>query len=319
MERVAFAALFVVAGTATVAISDNVVPLAAEEMGLWQLMVLRSVVSLPIAIGFAWAAGRLGTLAGRATGAVAVRGALAATALLLYFGALPAVGIALAAAGMFTSPLWIMILSALILRERIGPRRILAGILGFVGVCLVLGVGTVPFEVVMLLPLAAGLFYGASVMWTRARCSQETSICLATWQTLFFLAAGVTGLALAPGLDRLFGDVPGTDFITMAPATLTARGFWLASFVGVMGLLGASLLATGYRSGRSSVVGLFDYSFLIWAPLFAWLMRGEAISVRMVAGMVLIAAAGMLALIAGRDAEARQAGIARKQSEGQAG
>lgn len=306
MERLTLAACYVLAGAAAVAISDNVIPLAAEEMGLWQLLVVRSVVSLPVAVAFAWGVGALGSLRGRAPGAVAVRSTIVVTALMLYFGALPAVGIALAAAGMFTSPIWIMLLSALVLRERIGPVRIAAVALGFAGVCLVLGIGAVPFEAVMLLPLGAGFFYGLGVMFTRARCAEETSICLATWQTVFFLGMGLLGLGVAPWLERLIGEMPGSAFMTMPAVELTARGFWLATFIGMAGLLGGALLATGYRSGRSSVVGLFDYSYLVWAPLFGWVLRGEVVSARTIAGMVLIAVAGMLAMQAGRRVEAQQ-------------
>lgn len=311
MERLGLAAGAVVAGSAAVAVSDNLVPLAAEGMGLWQLMVLRSVFALPVAVAVAWAAGRIATLVGRSPAAVAVRSGLIVAALLLYFSALPSVGIALAAAGMFTSPIWIVLLSSLVLGERIGPNRIAAVALGFAGVCLVLGVGSVPLEAVMLLPLGAGLLYGLNVMVTRSWCADESSICLATWQTLFFLGAGAVGLMLAPGLARLVGDVPGTGFITMEPTAVTSRGLVLAALIGLSGLLGGGLLATGYRLGRSSVVGLFDYSFLVWAPLFGWLIRGEGVALRTVGGMALIALAGVLAMRAGRRMEARQAAARR--------
>ncbi|HUF57800.1 MAG TPA: DMT family transporter [Thermohalobaculum sp.] len=204
-----------------------------------------------------------------------------------------------------------MLLSSLVLGERIGPNRIAAVALGFAGVCLVLGVGSVPLEAVMLLPLGAGLLYGLNVMVTRSWCADESSICLATWQTLFFLGAGAVGLMLAPGLARLVGDVPGTGFITMEPTAVTSRGLVLAALIGLSGLLGGGLLATGYRLGRSSVVGLFDYSFLVWAPLFGWLIRGEGVALRTVGGMALIALAGVLAMRAGRRMEARQAAARR--------
>lgn len=307
MERLGLAAGAVVAGSAAVAVSDNLVPLAAEGMGLWQLMVLRSLVALPVAVAFAWATGLAATLVGRSPAAVALRSGLIVAALLLYFAALPAVGIALAAAGMFTSPIWIVLLSSLVLGERIGPYRIAALGLGFAGVCLVLGVGSVPLDPVMVLPICAGLLYGLNVMVTRSRCAGESSICLATWQTLFFLGGGVAGLLLAPWLGRVVGDVPGTGFITMAPAEVTPRGLALAAMIGLSGLLGGGLLATGYRLGRSSVVGLFDYSFLVWAPLFGWLIRGEGVAPRTLGGMALIALAGVLAMRAGRRIEARQA------------
>lgn len=289
------AALWIVAGTATVAVADNLVPVLAREMGLWQLLALRSLISLPMAIAFAFAVGRGGTLMGQRTGCVAVRTALIVTALMFYFAALPVVPIALAAAGLFTSPIWILLISAVVLRERIGWRRVAAVTVGFAGVLLVLGVGRVPVEPMALVPLGAGLFYAMTVVWTRECCAGESSICLGAWQQAGFLAIGLAGMAFLPWLCPLFCEVQGADFLVRSLAPMGSVAWDLLALAAVTGLIGAVLLATGYRSGRASIVGLFDYSFLVWAPLIGWLMRGETLTLSTAAGMALIAAAGMLA------------------------
>lgn len=299
------AALWIVAGTATVAVADNLVPLLARQMGLWQLLVLRSLISLPIAVGFGLAMVKPRALLGQRPGAVAVRTWLIVTALMFYFAALPVVPIALAAAGLFTSPIWILLISALVLRERIGWRRIAAVALGFAGVLLVLGVGRVPVHPMAMVPLGAGLFYALTVIWTRERCAAESSICLGAWQQMGFLAAGLAGVILLPWLDGLFGHVEGADFLVRPLEPVGSTPWGMLTLAAASGLLGAVLLATGYRSGRASVVGLFDYSFLVWAPVFAWILRGETLSFRVACGMALIAAAGALAMLAGREVARR--------------
>ena len=64
----------------------------------------------------------------------------------MYFAARPSVGIAQTAAGFFTSPIWVAVLSALLFGERIGPRRIVGVAIGSAGVCLGLGVGAEPVK-----------------------------------------------------------------------------------------------------------------------------------------------------------------------------
>lgn len=289
------AALWIVAGMATVAIGDNLVPVLAREMGLWQMLVYRAVLSLGVAASYALLAGGIARLWPTSPARVAVRSALVVTALMAYFAALPAVPIALAAAGLFTSPIWILLVSALVLRERIGPFRIAAVTVGFIGVLMVLGVGRVPVAPMALAPLSSGLFYGLAVIWTRERCAAEDSLCLAAWQQATFLAAGLGGLALLPLLGVTLAGIEGTEFMTRGVEPV-GRAVW-----GVLGLsalssiVGAAFLVTGYRSGRASIVGLFDYSFLVWAPLLGWLMRGEGFGGQTAAGMGLIALAGVLA------------------------
>lgn len=307
MERQTTAALWIVAGTAAVALSDNVVPILADEMGLWQMLALRSIISLPVAAAFALAVGRGRTLLGRRPGRVLVRSLLVMGALMLYFASLPAVSIAHAAAGMFTSPIWILLVSALFLGERIGPLRIGAVALGFAGVVLVLGIGQVPLRPIMVVPLAAGCLYGLGVIWTRLHCAEESSICLAAWLNGLFLLLGLLGMALLPWFAPLLQAVEGAEFIRQPVNAISGQGWLLLAFVAVASLIGTAFLATGYRTGRSSVVGLFDYSFLLWAPLVAWLMRDEALTPRTAAGMALIACAGVLATLAGRRVERREA------------
>ncbi len=62
-------------------------------------------------------------------------------------------------------------------------------------------------------------------------------------------------------------------------------------------------MAQGYKMGPASVMGLFDFSFLVWAPLFAWLVWGQILDLRTAAGMALIALAGALALWSGARVE----------------
>jgi drug/metabolite transporter (DMT)-like permease len=259
---------------------------------------------IPVAALFAVLTGQLPSLHPLAPGPVMLRSLFGTTGLMMYFAALPAVGISQAAAGMFTSPIWVALLSALFFGERVGPRRVLGVAIGFGGVCLVLGVGAEPIKPMALVAVAGGALWALNVIWTRRYCIDETAVCLAVWQFLALFAAGAAGLALVPWLGSVLEGVPGTGFATLPWQPLGWSTVGAVFLIGLAGIIATGCQARGYLSGASSVMGLFDFSFLLWAPFFAWLVWGDVVSPRMGIGMGLIVVAGALAIWSGARAPA---------------
>jgi len=263
---------------------------------------------IPVAALAALAMGQARSLWPVAPGPVIVRSLFGMAGLMMYFAALPSVGIAQTAAGFFTSPIWVAVLSALLFGERVGPRRIVGAAIGFAGVCLVLGVGVEPVEPMALVAVAGGACWALNVIWTRRYCLAESAVCLAVWQFLALFGAGLAGVVLVPWLGPLLADVPGTGFATMPwqPVAWVTVGAVL--LIGLAGITATGCMARGYQSGAASIMGLFDFSFLFWAPFFAWAIWGDVVSLRVAGGMGLIVIAGALAIWSGaRAGEARAA------------
>jgi len=307
MNPTTIGALWIVFGTSLIALSDNFVTGVSREVGLWQFHVLRSAMVIPVAALAALAMGQARSLRPVAPGPVIARSLFGTAGLLMYFAALPAVGIAQAAAGFFASPIWVVVFSALIFGERVGPRRIVGVVIGFAGVCLVLGVGAEPVKPMALVAVAGGACWALNVIWTRRYCLAESAVCLAVWQFLALFGAGLAGVVLAPWLGPLLADVPGTDFATMAWQPLAWATVGAVFLIGLAGITASGCMARGYQSGAASIMGLFDFSFLFWAPFFAWLVWGDVVSLRVAGGMGLIVIAGALAIWSGARAEEAQA------------
>jgi drug/metabolite transporter (DMT)-like permease len=309
-------ALWIAGGTSLIALSDNFVTGISREMGLWQFHMLRSALVVPVAAGFALLTGQGRSLRPAAPGHVALRSLFGMAGLMMYFAALPSVGIAQTAAGFFTAPIWVALISAVFFGERVGPRRILGVAIGFAGVCLVLGVGAQPVKPMALVAVAGGASWALNVIWVRRHCLAETAICLAVWQFLVLFAAGLAGLALVPALGPLLEGVPGTEFAAM-PWRAVGWGTAGAVFlIGLCGITATGCMAQGYRMGAASIMGLFDFSFLFWAPFFAWLVWGDVLSARMGLGMGLIVVAGTLAIWSGARADEARADRAAPGSPG---
>jgi drug/metabolite transporter (DMT)-like permease len=299
MNSTATGALWIVGGTSLIALSDNFVTGLSREMGLWQFHMLRSAMVIPVALLLAVATGQARAIWPVVPMHVILRSLFGMIGLMMYFAALPAVGIAQTAAGFFTAPVWVAVLSALLFGERVGPRRILGVVIGFAGVCLVLGVGAEPIKPMAVVAVAGGVSWALNVIWIRRYCMQETAVCLAVWQFIALFLAGVAGLAVLPWLGSTLEGVPGTEFATLPWQPMMWATMAAVFVIGLAGITATACMAQGYKMGAASIMGLFDFSFLFWAPLFAWLVWGDTVSLRMAAGMGLIVLAGALAIWSG--------------------
>jgi drug/metabolite transporter (DMT)-like permease len=67
--------------------------------------------------------------------------------------------------------------------------------------------------------------------------------------------------------------------------------FWF-SVQAVGSLIGIGLIFQGYLLGEASHVGVFEYSLLVFASFWAWVLWGQEVPLLAIAGMVLIALAG---------------------------
>jgi len=115
---------------------DNYVVVIADTAGLWQFQVLRSSLALVLLATAARVAGwRLRPVS---LPRVVARSAVVSAALMIYFAALALLPIAQAVAGLFTAPMFILLISIGLYGERVGAVRLGAVAAGFAGVLLVL-------------------------------------------------------------------------------------------------------------------------------------------------------------------------------------
>jgi len=264
---------------------DNFVAVISQEAGLWQFQVFRTLFALPLLLFVARVSGQairpvnLPRLAGRSI-AVSV-------GLLIYFASLGALPVSQAGAGLFSAPLWVALLSVMVFRQRIGAIGAFAVLIGFAGALMLLQPDMSNLTMLSLMPLVAGLFYGFGMMLTRHWCSQESAVALAVG---IFLCIGAAGLVMLFVVTLW----PGNTFIT-APWTIpSARFLWLTLFQAVGAVLAVTLIAQAYRIGNPAVIAVFEYSFLIFASLWAFLLWGTPTNALALAGIATILASGIL-------------------------
>lgn len=290
-SRPLFGAAMIVSGMVLIGFIDNFVQVFADHAGLWQFHFLRSAIAIPTIFVVAWIVGF--RLKPTNWGGAMLRTVLIAASMLLYFGSLPMAPIAQVGAGIFTSPIWVLVFSTLLFRTAIGPRRILAVAIGFAGAMLILRPWESGFTIWSVVPIIAGALYALAMIATRRYCAEEPTLGL---NLLFFATLGAAGAAGAGVLQI----APQPDLA--ADASFFFQGWiwplppvaWGLLAMQALGSIVAVLMLTkGYQSAETSLVIPFEYTFLISASVTAWLIFGEVIDQMTLIGMVLIVGAGL--------------------------
>jgi drug/metabolite transporter (DMT)-like permease len=174
----------------------------------------------------------------------------------LFFTALKYLPIADALAIFFVNPLVIVILSALVLRETVGPRRWAAVAVGFVGTLIIIRPGMVEVNPGTVYALGAGVALGSYFAMTRHIAGAADAMVL-TFQTS---AIGAVLMTLA------------LPVLWHAPSP--AQWVMLAS-LGVIATLGHVLITKAYEHGEASLLAPLAFTEIIMATVVGWWFFGD--------------------------------------------
>jgi drug/metabolite transporter (DMT)-like permease len=174
----------------------------------------------------------------------------------LFFQALKYLPIADALAIFFVNPLVSVILSAMLLREKVGPRRWAAVAVGFIGTLIIIRPGLVEVNPGSLYALGAGVALGSYFVMTRAMAGVADAMVL-NFQTSAIGAALMT-LAL--------------PFLWVAPSPV--QWVMLAS-LGVIATLGHVLITKAYEHAEASLLAPLAFTEIIMAILLGWWFFGD--------------------------------------------
>ncbi|MBC8794193.1 MAG: EamA family transporter, partial [Tagaea sp. CACIAM 22H2] len=205
----------------------------------------------------------------------AVRSLFVAGMAVSFFWALARLPMAEAIAIAFIAPLVTLYMAAIFLGEKIGPRSILASLLGLGGVLVIvagkLGRGDYAPEALW----AVGAVVGSALLYAYNLILARRQAKMAEPMEIAFFQNGFVALILAAGAPW-FLAVPGSD------QTLPIVG---AAFLAVASLL---LLSWAYARAEAQILATTEYTGFLWAMLFGWMFFDEAVTWPTIAGAALI-------------------------------
>jgi drug/metabolite transporter (DMT)-like permease len=272
---------------------DVAVKLVAPEVSLWQLQAVRSLATLVLLVLLVAALGKPGSLRPMSLRWPLVRAGFMCGSYLCFYASLPLLPLSQAAATFFTGPLFITIFGALLLREPIGPRRVLAVIAGFAGVLCIVRPGAEGWQPVALLPLLSAISYATGITVTRWRCREESNYALSAVHNTVYIAVGLLGLLLVPLLPWPPETRAGWPFLTDGWLPLTFYALALMLFTAATHLIGVLASVRAYQIEDASRIAPFEYSYLLLMPVYDVVLWGNWPKPMTLAGMALICAAGV--------------------------
>lgn len=249
--RAALWMLGAVVSFSTMAVAGRTV---SFELDTFEIMMYRSLVGFLIILAIAPMAGTLKQVTLRKPGVHLIRNIFHFTGQNLWFFAITLIPLAQVFALEFTSPLWVLVLSPLLLGEKLTKVRILAAMTGFIGILIVARPSPETLNLGTLSAAGAAIGFAGSIIFTKRLTRTETLTCILFWMTLtqtFFgiACAGFDGdiaLPSAVSVPWLFLIALGgltahfclTTALSIAPATLiTPVDFLRLPLIAVIGLL----------------------------------------------------------------------------------
>lgn len=183
-----------------------------------------------------------------------------AFALLTINAALAVMPIANAIAIFFVEPLILTLLSALILKERIGWRRISAVFVGLLGAMVVIRPNFEEYGTTALLPLATAVFFACYILVTRVMSQQGDRLALQFW-------TGVTAMLVMIAAAAVAHSTP-LPTIELSVPTLYESTLFLA--MGAFAVVSHQLIVNALARTEASVVAPMQYLEIISATIFGW-------------------------------------------------
>ncbi|MEO0994645.1 MAG: DMT family transporter [Pseudomonadota bacterium] len=287
-------------------VQDVAVKLVAEDISIWQMQLVRSAAVLGLLALYAYVIGRRGELIPRRWRWPTIRAVVMAGAYLFFYASLPFLSLAQAASAFFVGPLLITLFATVLLGEPIGPRRLIAVGVGFLGVLVIVRPGTEGWSPISLMPVAAAACYALGMVLTRWRCRDEPGLALTFTHNIFYTALGAVGVLVLPLLPIAEETRSGAPFLFNGWLTLGLLPLTLLLLTAGTHMVGMLCSVAAYRDAEASRIAPFEYSYLVLMPLFDLAIWGIWPDAWTLLGMALIiAAGGFVAWREGRPARPR--------------
>jgi len=293
-DRIGLGIATIVAAVAAMSFQDGMVKYVSAGMPLWQIYVLRSLLALPILLVLLRFRRRPLPIRPSSPGWAFLRSLLLVTSYIAFYASLPLLSLSVAAAACYTAPLFITLLSALWLRDPVGPWRWAAIAIGFSGVLTILRPGTDAFSVVTLLPVLSALLYAAAAIITRARCVAEAPFVLSAVLNVTFLLLGAVGTAALWAAQPTAAEVALYPFLLGPWQALGGRDWAVLALLAGLVVGVSSGVAKAYQSGPPAIIATFDYAYLGFAAFWGFVIFSETPDLATMVGTLLIAGAGLL-------------------------
>ena len=255
---------------------DTMAKLMVQRYGVFEIMFFRALFAFVPLGWLVWHSGGLMSLRTSRPWMQALRAVTGVSSLALFIFAFGMMPLADAVALGFTAPLFMTALSVPLLRERVGWRRWTAVAVGLAGVMIMVRPGSAVFGLGAAVCILGAFCYALATCLVRMLSRTDSNAAIVFYSTL---GMGVAGI----------GSVPWW--------TLPQGADWLILItIGLVGGTAQICLTHAIRLAPMSVIAPFDYTSILWATLFGFLLWGDVPEQMVLVGAAVVASSGLYIL-----------------------
>lgn len=262
---------------------NGIIRLLSAELHPFEIAFFRNLFGLLVLVPLILRAGPASLRTAR-LGLHALRGTLNCLSMLSFFFAVAVTPLATVAALNFTAPLFASVLAALVLREAVGPRRVLGILAGFLGALVILRPGFAAPGAGELAVLFSSAVWAAAMITIKMLARTETPLAITAYAALF-----LTPMCLVAALP--FWTWP--DLAALA----------LLASCGLLGSISQMSIARAFALAETTQVLPGDFTKLLWGAAIGYLFFAEQPDLWTFAGGTLIFASVLY--VAWRESRAR--------------
>ena len=285
--------IFILSGMALFSIQDSLIKYIFKDAALYELYFGRTLTALLLLILYLNITSKNLIIRTHYPLLTTIRVICFFFGFSFFYISLTYMSLAMANALFFSSPFFISILAIIFLGEKVGIRRWLAIIVGFVGVYVVLDPNFQNFDYKKLAPVACALCYAISMTITKITSDKDS-----VYSQMFHLYIGAIGISIlffifaGKGQFNNFSD-PTLQFILREWFTNPGYAWPYIILMGLVASLSFYFVFSAYSIASPSVVSLFEYSLIIWAIIIGYFLFNDIPTIRTFIGVALIIGAGI--------------------------
>ena len=296
------ASFYVFLGMLCISINDLFVKQFSKNYPLHEIIFIRSLIAILFTLLLVKSEGGLKILKTQQPIQHALRAVAIFLCNMIFFSAIATLPLATATALFFVAPIFITLLSIPLLGEKVGIRRLLAVITGFLGVFIMMKPNTwsisdiPPF--IYFLPVIAAVLYALMQIMTRKLSKSSKPAALAFYIQLAFVI-----FSLIFGL--IFGDGKLADVSSNTSLQFIFKGWAFPKTSDLPYFFALGCLASGvsyfmskaYSTAAAASVAPFEYVLLPLSIFWGWTFFGDIPDLYIFTGITFVVGSGLYVLI----------------------
>ncbi len=308
---------FILIGILAISVNDMLIKFLSGGYPLHQMVFTRSLIGIGFGLALVQIEGGWRILKTDRPGLHLLRGLLIVAANLTFFTALAVMPLAEATAVFFVAPLMITLLSIPLLGEKVGPMRLGAVVVGFLGVIVMTrpwqtGVGRDVGLLMYVLPVVAAFTYALNSVLTRFLGAKSKASAMAVYiQTCFIIVSFLFWLVAGDGRYASAFENESVIFLLRAWVWPDDGDRWLFVGLGLNSAIVGYCLGQAYRLADAATVAPFEYVGLPLAIFWGWVIWGDLPDLPVAIGITLILGSGLFVFLRERQKDGQA--ISRKR------